>query len=162
MADYSFTTTWRLEAPIERVFEAIRDSLAWPRWWSSVTAVTELRAGEPDGTGTLRRYTMKGRLPYLLTFDTRVTRFEPPVTLAGTATGELEGLGTWTLREADGWTTVRYDWNIRTTRRFMNLAAPLPFVRRIFELNHDAVMRRGLRGITGLLGCRGVNVPAEG
>ena len=101
---------------------------------------------------------MRGRLRYALTFDARVTRIEPPVVLEGTATGELEGTGVWTLREVEGWTEARYDWNIRTTRTFMNLAAPLPFVRRIFELNHDAVMGSGLRGISGLLGCRGVRV----
>ena len=158
MAAYSFTTRWRLDAPIERVFDAIHDSAAWPTWWDAVIDVREIEPGQADGTGNVRRYAMRGRLPYALTFDARVTRVEPPVTLEGTATGELEGTGDWTLREVDGWTEVRYDWNIRTTRTFMNLAAPLPFVRRIFELNHDAVMRSGLRGITRLLGCRGMSV----
>jgi uncharacterized protein YndB with AHSA1/START domain len=158
MAAYSFRTRWRLEAPIDRVFGAIRDSLAWPSWWDAVIDVREIEPGEPNGTGNLRRYVMRGRLPYALAFDTRVTRLEAPTTLAGTATGELEGIGVWTLREVDGWTDVRYDWDIRTTRAFMNLAAPLPFVRQIFELNHDAVMRSGLRGISGLLGCRGLNI----
>ena len=60
MAAYSFTTTWRLEAPAERVFEAIRDSLAWPRWWDAVIDVTELQAGAPDGTGNVRRYRCQG------------------------------------------------------------------------------------------------------
>jgi len=27
MADYSFVTVWRLEAPIDRVYDLIRDSL---------------------------------------------------------------------------------------------------------------------------------------
>ena len=34
MADYSFVTVWRLEAPIGRVYQAIHDSLAWPDWVS--------------------------------------------------------------------------------------------------------------------------------
>jgi hypothetical protein len=37
----------------------------------------------------------------------------------------------------------------------MNALAPLPFVRPIFVLNHDYVMRRGLFGIRQLLGVAG-------
>ena len=31
MADYRFVTTWCLDAPIERVFDAIDDAAAWPQ-----------------------------------------------------------------------------------------------------------------------------------
>ncbi len=54
------------------------------------------------------------------------------------------------LREEDGQTVARYDWNIRTTRWWMNLLAPL--ARGIFKSNHDIVMRSGAKGICGLLG----------
>jgi uncharacterized protein YndB with AHSA1/START domain len=97
MASYTFVTTWTLDAPIERIYEAIRDSLAWPTWWDAVTAVEERDPGEPDtGVGNLRRYTFKGALPYSLAFDLRVEEVEPPRRLAGRATGELEGTGVWT------------------------------------------------------------------
>ncbi len=155
MPDYSFVTIWRLDAPIDRVYDTIDDSLAWPGWWPSVRFVEELEPGQPDGLGALRRYTFKGRLPYLLRFDSRVTVRERPTALSGTATGELAGTGDWTLTEAAGTTTVRYEWNIRTTRTWMNALAPLPFVDAIFRLNHHAVMRDGLRGISRRLGVRG-------
>ena len=91
MADYSFVTVWRLEAPIERVYQAIHDSLAWPDWWPTVKAVEEVRpATDRVGIGTVRRYTFKGSLPYTLSFDMTVERVEPPTVLAGRATGELE------------------------------------------------------------------------
>ena len=150
MADYSFATIWRLEAPIDRVYDAIRDSLAWPRWWSGVLAVDELRQGDEDGVGAVRRYTFKGKLPYTLSFDLAVTRVEPPHALGGRATGELEGTGLWTLTEEAGTTIVRYDWNIRTTRWWMNLLAPVAGP--IFKANHDVVMRSGADGIRALLG----------
>ncbi len=41
MADYSFVTIWRLEAPIDRVWELIDDASSWPDWWPSVLAVEE-------------------------------------------------------------------------------------------------------------------------
>jgi uncharacterized protein YndB with AHSA1/START domain len=158
MADYSFVTVWRLDAPIDRVYEAIRDSLAWPTWWDAVKAVEEREAGDAStGIGSVRRYTFKGSLPYTLSFDLHAEVVEPPHRLAGRAAGELAGTGVWTLTEADGRTVVRYDWNVRTTRWWMNLLAPL--AGGVFKANHDVVMRSGARGICALLG--GVNGTCE-
>jgi uncharacterized protein YndB with AHSA1/START domain len=152
VADYRFVTEWRLDAPIERVFDIVEDSLAWPEWWPSVRAVERLKAGDDDGIGGVDRMTFVGRLPYRLAFDMRVTRRARPTALVGSATGELEGVGDWSFREDGGRTVVRYVWAIRTTRRWMNVLAPLPFVDALFRLNHHAVMRDGLRGIRGRLG----------
>jgi uncharacterized protein YndB with AHSA1/START domain len=158
MAEYSFVTEWRLEAPIDRVYDALHDSLAWPGWWPAVKSVDEIRpAAAGGGIGSVRRYTFKGSLPYTLSFDMTVERLQPPTTLAGRAAGELEGTGVWTLSERDGATVARYDWNIRTTRWWMNLLAPL--ARGVFKSNHDLVMRSGAKGICTLLG--GVNGTCE-
>ena len=47
----------------------------------------------------------------------------------------------WLQRHGYGVTTVTYDWNIVTTKRWMNLLAPVakPF----FQWNHDVVMEWG-------------------
>ncbi len=151
MADYSFVTVWRLDAPIDQVYELIRDSLRWPTWWPAVSRVEERVPGDPTtGIGNVRRYTFKGKLPYRLAFDLRVTERTPPRILAGEASGELAGTGVWALREADGVTLARYDWNVRTTRWWMNLLAPL--ARGVFRSKHDFVMRSGARGICAELG----------
>jgi hypothetical protein len=151
MASYSFVTEWRLEAPIERVFEILHDTLAWPEWWPAVKAVEEIRPATSRGSlGAVRRFTFNGKLPYTLTFDMTGEADARPTVLAGRATGELEGTGVWTLREEDGVTLARYDWNIRTTRWWMNLVAPL--AGGAFRSNHDFVMRSGAKGICSLLG----------
>ena len=152
MASYRFVTEWRLEAPIERVFETIEDTTAWPSWWSMVKSVERLREGDENGIGAVDRMTFVGKLPYRLAFDMRLARRRVPDELVGTATGELEGVGEWTLRAEGGETVVRYVWSIRTNRWWMNLFAPLPFVQQIFALNHHAVMRNGLKGIRARLG----------
>jgi len=152
MASYSFVTIWRHRAPIEAVYDAIADSLRWPEWWPTVRRVEELATGDPStGDGSVRRYTFKGSLPYTLSFDMAVTRLERPRVLAGEATGELEGTGVWTLTEEPGGITVaRYDWNVRTTRWWMNLLAPIAGP--VFRANHDVVMRAGAKGLCDRLG----------
>jgi uncharacterized protein YndB with AHSA1/START domain len=155
MAEYAFTTVWRVESPIEEVWQAIYHSEEWPRWWKGVERVEELKEGDGDGVGSVRRYTWKSRLPYRLTFEVVTVRVEPRRRLEGRAQGELEGAGIWTLTEEGSVTVVRYDWTVRTTKTWMNLLAPL--ARPVFRWNHDAVMRWGGEGLAILLGTRLVN-----
>lgn len=150
MSDYAFVTRWRFDAPIERVWEAIRDADRWPSWWRSVVSVEAVAPGDAAGVGEVRRFTWRGRLPYTLTFDMRTTRVEPPTALDGSASGELEGEGRWRLASDDGGTFVRYDWNVRATKPWMRLLAPV--ARPLFAWNHDAVMKDGERGLRRLLG----------
>ena len=77
---------------------------------------------------------------------------DPPRSMAGTARGELEGRGHWRLFEQDGVTAVVYDWQVATTKRWMNLLAPL--ARPVFDYNHDVVMGWGGEGLARRLGAR--------
>jgi len=150
MAEYHFVSTWQIQAPIGRVWEEIYHAERWPSWWKYVVRVDELEPGAADGTGKRLRLLFRTRLPYTLGFDTRVTRVQPPSELEAEATGELEGTGRWTLTAADGGTLVRYTWDIRTTRRWMNLLAPL--ARPVFSWNHDELMREGGQSLARRLG----------
>lgn len=152
MEAYDFVTVWCIEAPLERVFQAIYHSERWPEWWRSVENVTELEPGDGSGLGRLRRSTWKGRLPYRLTFDVRVTRIEPLALLEGEARGELEGVGCWRFSTDGRATTIRHEWRVRTTRRWMNVLAPV--ARPLFEWNHHEIMRQGGEGLARLLSAR--------
>lgn len=147
---YSFVTVWRVPAPLPQVWEAIYHSERWPAWWKGLEQVVELRpAAGASGLGSLRRYTWKGRLPYRLTVDLLVTRVTPMALIESQARGELEGKGVWRfLRQGEG-TVVQYDWNVRTTKAWMNWAAVL--ARPLFRWNHNWVMRQGEVGLARLL-----------
>ena len=77
---------------------------------------------------------------------------EKPHRIEADAFGELTGTGRWRLFEQDGVTAVLYEWNVHTTKRWMNAMAPL--LRPVFEWNHNWVMRNGGAGIAELLGAR--------
>jgi hypothetical protein len=135
MREYEFLTTWCLDAPIERVFDVLRDSRGYPRWWKGVKSVVALADGDPEGVGEASRFTWRSVLPYELSFDSR----------------ELEGTGVWRLYEGSG-TAAVYEWRVHTTRAWMNVLAPL--ARPAFAWNHDIVMRQGADGIARELGAR--------
>ncbi|RJG01981.1 SRPBCC family protein [Noviherbaspirillum sedimenti] len=142
---YHLTTLWQFDAPLEIVWDAIFHSEAWPGWWNGAECIVTLERGEADGLGARQRYTWKGVLPYRLSFVMRVTRIEPLRLLEGCVEGDLEGTGCWRFERDQGLTTVRYEWQVRTTRLWMNLLAPL--AKPLFRWNHDAIMRAGGIGL---------------
>jgi uncharacterized protein YndB with AHSA1/START domain len=150
MAEYRFLTAWLLEAEREAIWDAIYDSERWPEWWKGVLEAEELEEGDETGVGRYGRYIWKSKLPYKLEFFVRTTKVKKPHLLEGDAEGELAGVGRWRLFEQDGATAVLYEWNVHTTRAWMNLLTPI--ARPIFAVNHDYVMRNGGVGIAELLG----------
>lgn len=152
MRQYSFVTHWRFRAPIEDVWEAIRDYEKWPAWWPSIAEARRVRPGEPSGLGEVAYFRFRTRLPYRLGFTMTTTRVEPPHELDGRAAGELSGSGRWRLRQEGDQTLVTYYWDVSTAKRWMNLLAPI--LKPAFAWNHDQVMTAGERGLTRLLAQR--------
>lgn len=150
MKAYEFLTIWRVKAPIESVWNEIYHSDEWPTWWKGVESVVEVRKGDENGVGSVRRYTWKSKLPYRLSFGMQTIRIEPPRLLEGIAIGELQGRGLWQLSTEGSETIVRYDWNVETTKSWMNLLAPI--ARPLFEWNHNVVMSWGAEGLAKRLG----------
>ena len=150
MAEYAFLTAWRVAAPREAVFEAIHASERWPEWWDGVERVEKLEEGDEDGRGSLGRYTWRSAMGYRLEFEMRITHVERPYRMDGAAVGELTGTGVWRLYEDDAGTAVLFDWQVRTTRWWMNVLAPVAGP--VFKWNHDRLMRAGGRGLAKRLG----------
>jgi uncharacterized protein YndB with AHSA1/START domain len=153
MAYYEFTTVWLFDAPLEKVWEVIKHSETWSEWWKGVVKVEELKAGDSEGVGSIRRSTWKSSLPYTLEFDSELVRIEPMKLIEARAFGELEGTGLWQFEvESENQTRVRYDWKVKTTKPWMNLIAPLakPF----FKWNHNVIMNWGGEGLARKLNCK--------
>lgn len=150
MKQFSLITHWHLEAPIERVWDALIDPEEWPQWWRYVHAVVELEKGDAQSIGTLRRYTWSSRLPYRLSFEMRTTAIERPTFIEGVAAGDLIGTGRWRLESLGHSTRVQYEWCVVPGKKWMRAFAPL--LAPMFAWNHDQVMREGGEGLARHLG----------
>jgi hypothetical protein len=117
-----------------------------------VVAVEMLDPGGEDKVGSRYEVEWRSRLPYPLRFEFRTDRVDPPRAMEGRADGELRGTGHWRLFEQDGVTAVIYEWNVETTRAWMNLMGPV--AKPIFKWNHDVVMRWGGEGLARRIGAR--------
>jgi hypothetical protein len=150
-ARYRFLTTWLLDAPRDDIWEVVHDVERWPEWWRGVERVEKLRGGDEDGVGGVFAQRWRSALPYTVSFDIETTRIERPLLLEGRATGELEGIGRWRFHEGAA-TAVTYEWNVRTTRPWMNTIAPVG--RPVFVWSHSVVMRWGGESLARRLGVR--------
>jgi len=148
---YRFLTTWCIDAPIERVWDAVYDAARWPEWWPAVERAVKIRDGDENDIGCVWRYTWRSPIRYALELESETTRVERPYAIEGLSRGELVGEGRWRFFEGDI-TAATYEWNVRTVKPWMNLLAPL--ARPVFVWNHDAVMRQGGEGLARFLGAR--------
>jgi hypothetical protein len=85
-------------------------------------------------------------------FAFHVEEVEEPLRMAGRARGGLAGQGVWRLFEQDDTCAVTFDWEVSTTRSWMNALAPV--ARPLFVHGHDRLMARGGRDLAGRMGVR--------
>ena len=74
---YSFLTTWRLNTDVDAAWRTIVDVEKWPEWWPSVQSVVTVAPGDDRGVGRDDRFVWRGKLPYRLSFDVKITKVEP-------------------------------------------------------------------------------------
>lgn len=153
MSDYKFTTVWHFETPLESVWNEIKKTEDWSDWWKGVLKVEKLKDGDAKGIGAIYRTTWKSALPYKLIFDSEVVRVEDLKLIEAKAFGELEGRGLWQFEaESENQTRVQYDWQVKTTKNWMNLIAPI--ARPFFRWNHNVIMNWGGEGLAKKLDCK--------
>lgn len=153
MPEFRFISTWVVDAPATRVFDALHDYERWPQWWPGAEQMQELEPTGPDGLGGRALYVWRSRLGYRLRFTGTATRIERPHLLAGRVDGDLAGTGTWQLFERAGQpTTAVYVWRVRTTSPWTGALARL--LHRVLVANHDHLMDAGARGLAEHLGAR--------
>lgn len=124
MADYELVTVWRINAPLEAVWDEISHPQRWPAWWRGLECVTELEPGDEQGVGSWHGYTWKGVLPYRVAFEIQAIRVEASALLEGCVRGGLKGIGRWRLSREDNGTVVRFDWQVSHPRPWMHRIAP--------------------------------------
>ena len=152
MDAYHFKTTWKIESPIERVWDAIYEAEKWPEWWEYVISVREIRKGDAHDIGAIKEYKWGTKFFYSLVFQSELIENKYCKLLRATAKGELDGDGIWTFSEKKGITTVIYFWNVRTTKKWMQFLSPV--LKPVFLINHNIVMNSGAIGLAKKLNAR--------
>jgi len=145
---YYFCEEWRIAAPIEPVWTAIRDLEAYPRWWTEFVEVRRLN--DVDGVGSRVAVHAKAALPYHMYFNLEATVEERPRLAIVKVWGDLNGEMRWQLEAEGGVTHLIFDESVRTGKALLNVCAPL--FKPLFAWNHRVMMASGERGLRSYLG----------
>jgi hypothetical protein len=141
-ARYTFRTAFVLAADPAAVTAAVLVPEPWLTGLGHVRELDRLADGHGE-RGPRYRVTVAAALPpYRLRWELEAVRVVPGRTLDWCAAGDLAGDGTWQLTATDAGTEVVSTARLHTTRRWMNLLAPV--ARPLFVRNHDLVMRAGV------------------
>ncbi len=160
MTTFTFITVWKIEAPLEPVWDALLHIEEWPKWWTGVESVDVLNWGDAKRIGFESRQVWKSKLPYKLKFQGKLVSIDPMSSIALDSGGELSGTGLMRFAHNNGLTTFQYDWNVSTTKQWMNIVAPV--AKPIFSWNHDIIMNWGAEGLARKLGCGPVQTSDKG
>ena len=142
-AEYVFIDEWDVDAPQERVFEALADARTYPEWWTPI--YKEAEADGPPEAGRTSRQRFKGTLPYTLTTESRIVRMDPPREFEVAVEGDLRGRGVWTLTPAGGTVHVRFDWRVFADRPLLRYLTPV--LRPLFRWNHNVAIRAAMQNL---------------
>jgi hypothetical protein len=149
---FSFISVWRIEAPLPPVWEAMCRFEDWPSWWRGVERVEVLEMGDSNRIGFRSLQTWKSKLPYKLRFEGCITHLEPMSLIEVDSQGELRGTGKMRFANNGQITTFQYNWNVTTTKPWMNLVAPV--AKPLFSWNHDVIMDWGAEGLARKVGAK--------
>jgi len=141
--EYVFVDEWDVDAPVESVFAALSDASTYPLWWKPV--YIEVESDGPPVVGRTSRQHFKGRLPYRLKTESRITELEPPRRLAVDVHGDLSGTGVWSLTPRDHGVHVRFDWRVNADRPLLRYLTPV--LRPLFRWNHNWAIARAREGL---------------
>ena len=159
--EYHFITHWRVQAPIDEVFDILADGPDLVRWWPSVYLdVQELMPGDAEtAVGKVISLYTKGWLPYTLRWQFRVTESNRPYGFAIEAWGDFVGRGIWILTQDSNWTNITYDWKIRADKPLLRTLSPL--LKPLFSANHHWAMAKGEESLRLELLRRRATTPEE-
>lgn len=140
--EYEFITEWRVEAPIETVYEILKDGKDYSRWWPDVYLETKhLPSGHPEGIGDQIVLLTKGWLPYKLRWTATSVRADKPTTIEITASGDFVGRGIWHLTQRGSAVDIIFDWRLRADKPLLRWFSPI--FKPVFRWNHRWAMNKG-------------------
>ena len=141
-APFRIITDWRVKGRLTDVVRLLTTPETFPIWWSEVyLAVKPLAPGDAEGIGHTVAIRAKGWLRYRLHWRATLTEANLPHSWVIEAKGDLNGRGTWHLRQAGEVVEVEYDWQVPSDRPLRRLMVPL--FGWLMTANHRWAMSRG-------------------
>jgi hypothetical protein len=150
---YTFCSIWELPASKRAVWQTLTTQpFSWQDWWPELSDVHDMNLAN-GLSGTTFSCTWQAPVGYRLKSVVTLGKVIDLKQVTLHSDGDIEGTVVCRLKEKTaGQTNVKIDWQVMTTKAWMNYLAPL--LKPLFIYNHHAVMRSGERGLRNYLGVK--------
>lgn len=138
---FTFSGTWQVAAPPERVQEVLHDLEHYPEWWPQVRAVAKI---DDDRARVLCRST----LPYTLDLVLTAVHREQHL-LETSIDGDLAGWVRWRIGPGNPGTRLDFEQEVVVRSRLLGIAARV--ARAPLRWNHHRMMDGCLAGLRSRL-----------
>jgi hypothetical protein len=146
-AKYNFITTFCVKASVEEVFAVLIAYNKWQTWWKGLNDLEVIKdARVPKG---YKLALALGPGFYNLHFTLTLDSISINKSISLNSSGDLQGVGTFTLSQKEDSTVVTFIWNVETTKFWMNLVEPIG--RPIFVFEHNVIMKWFAQGLANYL-----------
>lgn len=145
---YDFHDEWLIKAALSQSWQAVSNPSEWQSWWPGLIGLSIIKQDQ-NLIGSIAQLTWSSRLGYKLNHTITITDFKPSELIKFTSVGDLEGYGSWRFSESNVNTQMTIDWHVITTKKWMNLLAPI--LRPVFRKNHTTLMKSGEAGLNKYL-----------
>jgi hypothetical protein len=136
---YVFHSDWYIDAPVDDVYEVIRDQRTYIHWWKEIREATDLG-------GDTCRFRARSSLPIYLDFTASLeSEDREKGLLVARLTGDLEGFVRWQQSPRGAGTHISYDQEVVTNKLLINVLSPI--ARPAFRANHWLMMQNGEKGL---------------
>ncbi|ABY22523.1 conserved hypothetical protein [Renibacterium salmoninarum ATCC 33209] len=146
MHHYSLHTVWRLPASSERCWHELVVLRSWQHWWPAFQLSSPSSSHDPS-IGEELMLTVRSPLGYKLRVGLKITDITHLSRLQVSGSGDLNGVGGTNFADEGSSeqpkTVISIGWTVRTTKRWMNLLAPVAAP--AFSWAHRKVMADGER-----------------
>ena len=143
--NYIFTNVYHIDKNSREVWEKVTDVESWPRIWKYFRYVAIQGNEDSLELGTRIICRVRAAMFYKLEFIVEVKEIVPFVKLKVSASGDLEGEGTWLLNSDGGSVESVFEWNVTTDNILLKFIEMIPFGSRLLQFNHKLVMEEGYR-----------------
>lgn len=153
---YRFATVFTIDVEPQRIWDALILPGGWLADHPDIEHWTAKARGGADHLGD--RYGVDHHVggPVTLRYDLEVVQSRAPYRLTWRVTGDLAGTAAFELDELDGVTDLRFTWEVATTKRWMNVAAPL--IRRQMVREYKRSVVAAVNGLADAVGGRATRI----
>jgi hypothetical protein len=140
--EYTFLDKWRVKGTVSEVDAIMSDAPGFANWWPAfVLSGKLLTQGDEKGVGAVYDWQLKGWLPYIVRFKTRVIASQTPHGYSIEAFGDLNGKGIWSFVQDGEWVTITYDWRVNADRPLLRYGSFI--AKPLLTSNHRWAMIKG-------------------